>query len=566
MDFEERLKRLDHHLAGNEREDAEALALDYFDSVRGTHADSGHAEAILKRFKGARYFRELSAIAERAIRSRATAPIVYTLYGQGLIDQGFVDAGIDLLAAKRPLAENDRERSEFGGLLGRGYKQRFVDAAAAGHRREDDLRRAIESYREVYPLDRAWHGANLVALVCRAERDGIPLDLGETAASLAERVIDEIVNEPGEATYWQTASIAEASLALDDWESVTRHYTDFVRHPEADPFALGSAIRQLREVWKARPGEDDPVSRILTQLQIKALSYPQGGGEVTYTPAEGRRVLQAIEANEAEDLAQSFGNLEAIHGDNKQVPAYVMRRLLEREDAVCRVVDRNRHPYTPSGGTGFMIDAADLIDAVPEADRAAWSGPLLVTNNHVLSDDGRPPSVRTRLALAVFDNRGLAFPIDRILWSSPREELDVSIASLDWDGNEARPKTIPINRDPEPLTDVSADETADKIYVVGHPMGRGLEFSLADNVIVDHEFVTPGVPELAYRRIHYGAPTERGNSGSPVLDEHDFEVIGVHRAIAKNPLRERSDLDPYSANEAVAAISVKAALAGGGNR
>jgi S1-C subfamily serine protease len=115
---------------------------------------------------------------------------------------------------------------------------------------------------------------------------------------------------------------------------------------------------------------------------------------------------------------------------------------------------------------------------------------------------------------------------------------------------------LPLNTTDEPLADCSDSKSTEKIYVVDHPLGRGLSFSLADNLVVDHDFVSPSDPDPDYQRIHYGAPTERGNSGGPVLDEHNFEVIGVHRAIATNPLRKRADIDLYNANEAVAMRSV----------
>jgi hypothetical protein len=563
MEHEERLEKIEYYLNGGDWNDAEALALGYFDTVRDSYADNDYSVAILKRFKGAKRFRELASISERAIRSRTSVALIYTLYAQGLIDQGYVDAGIDLLLARRQFAQTDQERSEFGGLLGRAFKQRYVNAVAQGYRHEDDLRRAIHHYQEVYSLDRAWHGANLVALVHRAERDRIPLDRRESSAKLARFVIDGIREDAqGEPNYWQIASIAEASLALKDWETVKEHYTQFIRHPCNDPFAMASAIRQLREVWGALSGGEDPISRILTQVEIKALSYPQGGGEVFYTPDDSRRVLQAIQSAQADELAEQFGNLEAIHGENKQTSAYIMRRLLSREDAVCRVVDRNKHPYTPSGGTGFMVDPKDLRDTIPQGEFDDWKEPLLVTNNHVLSDDGRSPSVRLRYADAVFDNLGESFRVNKILWHSPREELDISVAKLEWNSSQARPDTIPLNMDQQPLSDCSDCKSDNKVYIVGHPMGRGLEFSLADNLVVDHDFINPGTPVFDYRRVHYGAPTEHGNSGSPVLDENEFAVIGVHRAIARNPIRDRPDIDPYNANEAVAALSIRERLQG----
>lgn len=557
MDPDTRLDRIEYYIRGGQRPDAESIAHEYLDSNRGSRADNDFTVAMLKLFKNFKCFSALASVAEHSLRAGATAPIIYTLYAQGLIDQGLIDAGIDLLTARKDGATTDRERSEFIGLLGRAYKQRFVNTIAQGGNADDDLRRAIGYYREVYALDPAWHGANLVALVNRAERDGISTDVAEASSDLATRVVADIGAKKKNLSFWEIASIAEASLALREWEVVVARYREFIRHPDTSAFGLGSAIRQLREIWKAIPGGEDPVSMILTQVEVKSLGYPDGGGEVTYTADDSRRVLQAFDRQADESLADEFGNLEAIHGDNKQVPAHVMRRLLEKENAICRVVNRNKFPHTPSGGTGFMVDPGELREAIPAGELDGWQRPVLVTNNHVLSEDGRSPSVRLRFANAVFDSLGATFRIEKILWQSPREELDISVAALEWDNALKSPDTIPLNLDSAPLADCSNSRSTEKIYVIGHPMGRGLEFSLADNLVVDHDFVTSSVPDPNYQRIHYGAPTEQGNSGSPVLDEYDFAVVGVHRAVARSPMRDRKDIDPYNANEAVAIRSVR---------
>ena len=300
---------------------------------------------------------------------------------------------------------------------------------------------------------------------------------------------------------------------------------------------------------------------ILTQVEIKTLnlSFDKGGGQLTYTPDDSRRVLAAIARPADEELANTLGNLEAVHGDNAQIPIFVTRKLHERAPAVCRVVNRHKHPYVASGGSGFLVNSSELRESIPASESEDWKHPVLVTNNHVLSDDGRFPSVRLNYADAVFDELGKSFAVDKILWQSPREQLDVTIAKLRC--NEAPPNiTIPVNSNARPLADCSTSKSSEKIYVIGHPLGQGLAFSLADNQVVDHEFHAPGSPAVGYCRIHYGAPTQQGNSGGPVLDEHEFKAMGIHRAVASSPLRNRPDLDPYKANEAVAIHSVLSRL------
>ncbi|MDJ0710661.1 MAG: serine protease [Woeseiaceae bacterium] len=563
MDLEARLTEIQAQVEGGHTETADSITREYFEQLAGAEPDGAFVVQALEAFRAEKQFVELASLSGLAVRAGVTEPIVYTYYAQGLIDQGLVDAGIALLAANRERAKTDLEFSEFTGLLGRGYKQRYVDAAALGFHKPDDLRRSISCYEEAYPKNRAWHGANLVALLHRAEHDKVDVDLSIKSPTLAAKVVEDIrkqVQGAGrELKYWEIAGIAEASLALREWEIVVGRYTEFVRHEECNAFELGSAMRQLREVWLGVPGGDDPVSMILTQVQVKALSFREGGGLVQHTADDSRRVLQAFDRADDKAVADQFGNLEAIHGDNAQVPARVMRGLIKREDAICRVVDRHKHPHSPSGGTGFMVDPDTFADEIPADQAEDWKHPVLVTNNHVLSNNGLTPSVRIRFADAVFDSLNLQLQIEKILWESPRDELDIAIAKLDWSSASKMPGTIPLNLDKEPLADCSGSHSTEKVYVVGHPQGRELAFSLSDNQVVDHDFVKPSDPRPTprYQRIHYKAPTEQGNSGGPVLEERDFEAIGVHRCVASGPIRNRPDLPVYKANEAVATRSIK---------
>jgi V8-like Glu-specific endopeptidase len=56
-----------------------------------------------------------------------------------------------------------------------------------------------------------------------------------------------------------------------------------------------------------------------------------------------------------------------------------------------------------------------------------------------------------------------------------------------------------------------------RIYVIGHPGGGTLSFSLQDNELVNYKD--------AY--IWYRTPTEGGSSGSPIFNSQ-WELLGIH--------------------------------------
>jgi V8-like Glu-specific endopeptidase len=77
------------------------------------------------------------------------------------------------------------------------------------------------------------------------------------------------------------------------------------------------------------------------------------------------------------------------------------------------------------------------------------------------------------------------------------------------------------------------------VYVVGHPGGRELTFSLSDNKVLG--FRSP--------KLHYRTPTEGGSSGSPVFTA-DWDVLALHHAGSKN-LSTLDGKAEYPANEGI---------------
>jgi Trypsin-like peptidase domain len=79
-----------------------------------------------------------------------------------------------------------------------------------------------------------------------------------------------------------------------------------------------------------------------------------------------------------------------------------------------------------------------------------------------------------------------------------------------------------------------------RVYVIGYPIADVMQFSLQDNVLLDHECEPTGrPPNPARRRVQYSASTEKGSSGSPVFDDK-WDCIALHHASGKrNPREER---------------------------
>ena len=111
---------------------------------------------------------------EAVLASGVTDFKVRRLYAQALIELGsFTDAVRVLKQIVKEAGARDLESFEARGLLGRVYKQQYVNAPK-DRRARKWLASAIESYKSVYDEDpeQVWHGINAASLLLRASRDG----------------------------------------------------------------------------------------------------------------------------------------------------------------------------------------------------------------------------------------------------------------------------------------------------------------------------------------------------------------------------------------------------------
>jgi hypothetical protein len=494
-----------------------------------------------------RRFQALVSAGEALLEAGVEFPFVRCYYAQGLIELERPREALLELKDLLPRLTADEDRSETLGLLGRAHKQRYVQWRADEARATHELNAAVGWYTQAYKLNPAWHGANLVALLHRAERDGIEVQEARKAAVVAQELLNDL-GPPTNWRYWDFASAGEACLGRGNYANAATYYGMFVQSADVTPFAVGGAARQLREIWGFVPGNNDG-GALLTGLETRLLAL-QPKAALVSAPAHLVQLRNALD----DAKERPSDELQAVLGNDATLPIQAARSLLSLASSVGQVV--NRHLFVQgkkSGGTGFLIEGSQL--------RADWKDRvLLLTNSHVLTANGRDNSVAVEDADVVFHlwngNEKRTFRVKALLKASPKEDRDFAVAELEPLADDVRQKLRDLVLSPNALGSRD-DKPPARVFLVGHPDGRGLELSLSNNQVIDHE-LREGNP-FGRCRIHYAAPTEQGMSGSPVVDAKTLKIVGLHRAYTPNPLREVPDRKSYRANEAIWMASIREA-------
>jgi S1-C subfamily serine protease len=503
--------------------------------VTGEQFAVDDAKRLLGLLRRHRQFDAMQILADGAIRLGCDAPIVYRQYAQALIDDRLLVAARDMLDNLVAHARGDPvEYAEARGLMGRAGKQIYVETRG----RQRDVARtallgAIEQYRTVYEEDRStyiWHGVNFLALLCRAARDGIAVPNAPDRHALANAIITEVeqCQAAGKVQPWDFATAAEACLALNDFSKAEAWTRQYVAAAKDDAFALAGTLRQFEEIWEIDPSE--PTRGGLVAVLRAALLQSPGGGLVL-SPAAVAQTGQASE--------YTFQRILGADGTK----AYSwLQRGIQRARSVALI----RRGADAGVGTGFLVRGGDLHE--PLGDEL-----LLLTNAHVVSavpeDQGLPPeeAVAVFTILTAETGENIEHKL-KLVWSSPREKLDATLLQLDppMKGVEPCPiaRRLPIL---EPDT-----ERPQRVYVIGHPRGAELSFSLQDNEFIAHGGPTAKTPKPGERYLlHYRAPTEKGNSGSPVFNQSSWEVVGLHHAGGEAIRRLKGEPGTYAANEGI---------------
>ena len=531
-----------------DKERTASLCHDLVAHLRGRTAPypPDHAAGILGLLRRKRRFHDILDVADALIQQGCDSARIRRLYAQALIDAGHLTAGIDTLRQleARCLDGGDEEElAEARGLLGRAWKQIYCGGAGDDARRRQTLETAERCYAEPFRRDNRllWHGINSVALQCRARRDGLTGFVPATGP-IAGHDILALAGTAGphrsDADVWTCATLAEAALAEGDIPQAlgwVKHYVerDDCGTAPADAFEIAGTLRQFEELWQLDVG-DPGHARILEVLRSALLDREGGSVRLDDVRAE----------SDAIDTLLEDDAFEQILGPDRFKNLRWYREGLERARSVCKFVDR----YGDGFGSGFLLPA----EALGLAHDARW---VVLTNAHVVSESpeeqgGSPAAVPPHAAAVRFEASEKPerdYAITRVLATSPRRELDFSVLAFDGEGDFPEPlelaRSLPL---------VGRHQ---RIYVIGHPRGGSLSFSLNDNLLLDHE-----AP-----RIHYRSPTEGGSSGSPLFNQV-WQLIGLHHAGGTEMPRLNGQGGRYEANEGLWIESIREAITSGAVR
>lgn len=507
-------------------------------SARTTQQEIRSAMQVLNRH---RHFDLTRLIGQAWHDTRGCDARVQKHLAQALIELGAFDAADGLLdeaiqqATGSANLEFVAEAPEYQGLRGRVRKQKFVQGGDVNL-----LRAATDAYLQQYIATGAlWHGVNVIALRLREDRHGLPARGGDSVPQLARAVLEK-ARDAGRRNArdpWSLAIACEACLALQDTEPAAGWCDQselwlyrFLAHPAADPFAIESYYRQLREVWNGNPlGTDSCVDRL--------------AGIIERHVARTQR-RWSVDPRSAMDLAKHPEELEKNFSGEKAFTVGDLRNMLALCPSIGCVIDASGVRM----GTGFLMAGSAFglqFDLV------------FVTNAHVISDTV-PRSLRPEEARITFETESVsagaprAHIIDRVLFTSEPEEvgrvlekpekLDVTIVSL---------KTLPADvKGLARATNIPLPAPTTKAFLVGHPRAGPLQFSVHDSLLLD---------VCRYERImHYRTPTEAGSSGSPVFNSK-WEVVALHHA-GSQKARRLNGPGEYQANEGITLRAIRRAM------
>ncbi len=533
--------------------------------------DEGALKLALEAMRNARAFPAIERLCNRLLKLGCTFPFLRRFYAQALIDRDSIPLAIDVLGQLKvalkatappddPEHKSHPEYAEAQGLLGRCYKQTYIDnvdavpaerrdaAAGASARQFDSAVQHYVSMVDLLDVTRTdWHAINVVAMMVRAKRDGLG-DFKDGIEAWAGKFVTayepvaETTDNP-----WMLATLGEAQAALGNWTQASKWLARFAEHDRVDAFMLYGTIRQLEQLYGCRAGDED-TAQLLTVLKHRLATVSRG--QVNFSRGE-RDGIAALDGLTEQQLEARLG---------KEGPRKVkwLKQAFQAARAIARVRDKAQQESELGLGTGFLVRGRTLAPSLGEEI-------FLLTNAHVIAQRRDRTAITPHMARLTFDEApGLVLACKEVVWSSPFDELDASLVRLQTGGVDL-PGVIDLEAFeyfPSDFGELSPSRLG--AYIIGHPEGGDLSISLDDAEIVD----------LGRRRtqdagiyVHYKTPTEHGSSGSPVFN-NDWRVVALHHA---GPPRQANGRPQglrrlggrggfHWANEGIALASIAAAM------
>lgn len=264
---------------------------------RGAAYPAQAAQRDLSTLRNMRQFVLMRDYAAAATACGSEDHTVHRQYGQALIELKQFDEAINILrkvvegAPADGTRDERREHYEARGLIGRAYKQRYVDAGERADRRW--LTSAIETYWSAYreERDNTWQGINAVSCLLRAARDGVEVPPTDPPAEIAREILatlDDKAGEDGQLEVWDGATRVEAYVDLGDFERASASLRDYLTHPDMRPFEATSMYRQFDEVLQLRASDE---GRELLGDLVECVVRLRAGGRIGTANAEDKKFL-----------------------------------------------------------------------------------------------------------------------------------------------------------------------------------------------------------------------------------------------------------------------------------
>lgn len=552
LDIEKFKTELEYSLKTFDKVTSEALCdklISHLKENRGETSVKDIGDVLLK-LRNKKMFQLMSKVGEAAADTNRQSYRIRKVYAQSLIELGKFKDALEVLNKLVEDTENEsgdfimeakKEWPEAKALIGRTYKQLYVNTIDnPGSPCKEYMEKAVRSYYEVYekdPVEKTYQGINAVALLKRAERDGINLTGFQNADDIVRKIFDvtKYKIDDKSAIMWDYAIAIECLVAMniqsdEEFKNLLEWIGEYINSKDADAFELNSTLRQMEQVWLLNT--DTRIGNEILPI-LRAMLLKQEGGEVTIDLAKyGLSKRRSFTEAERKTYQSVLGNTSF-----KSYKWWL--RGVNRCMAIAKITKEASEEVV---GTGFLLRGSDLNENIKDEF-------VLLTNNHVISDDPHKKIYKiTPLfpdkAVITFQALDLSkeFRVSEIIWTS--EELDVTVLRFiaeDLIKIKELTKELVFYPLAKGLPDIDNDSSI-RVYIIGHPKGGVLQFSFQDNILL-----VPGNPLIRYR-----TPTEGGSSGSPVFNE-DWELMGIHHASI-------SEAQKHVANEGIYINAVRDAL------